>query len=676
MIEKVPTKEKLMQRNKELEQLLNLYRTIVDFVPISIFAKDVQDDYNYIIWNKELERVFGNKSEDTLGINDFQLFKKKEEAQYFRDIDTSVMQGHEIVDIPQENLATKNGTRIVHTRKTPIYDEGGAPHILLGCLEDITEKIRVEKELIESQQILAKSQEIAHIGHWHLNLITNNLTWSDEVYRIFGLQPQEFKATYETFLETIHPEDRERVNLAYTSSLTTKTPYEIVHRIVLRNSKIKHVRENCYTHYDENGKPIYSIGTVHDITDFKKFEEQIASREVRLIQQNIELKEAKVQAEENDHLKSIFLANMSHEIRTPLNAILGFADLLCNFTHQPDCIYREKVTEYSTIIKQRGNELLNLINDILDISKIQANQMVLHENVTDVNGLLDETYQFFSSLNEFGDNKFNIKFQITRKVSDDKRFLNIDSQRVKQVLVNLISNAFKFTIQGSIEFGCFISDGKLNFFVKDTGIGIPHDKLEIIFEPFRQIDNPMTSKVQSGTGLGLAICKGLVNLMQGRIVVQSKVDIGTEFIVSIPYQPSNPKIKESIEKPGKYYDWKNNTILVVEDDDCSTALLTEMLMNCKANIIVAQTGYQAYEIVLRHSDIDLILMDIRLPDGDGKVVTKMIKRYKKGIPIIAQTAHAMDSDRSSCLDAGCDEYIAKPIQQEELLALIHKYLGK
>lgn len=403
----------------------------------------------------------------------------------------------------------------------------------------------------------------------------------------------------------------------------------------------------------DNKKNILGLGEVfHDITVQKTTE--------------AELIKAKEKAEESDRLKSVFLANMSHEIRTPMNGIIGFTDMLNN-----DDLGPEEKKMYAEIIKDSTNQLLHIINDILDLSRIEAKQLKIERNYFDINKFLKELdYEF--ELIKTKLKKQNIQIHFQNKNTELQIYT--DETRLRQIISNLLNNALKFTDEGTIEYGYYIENNKdIVFYVKDTGIGISKSHQKMIFERFRQVDES-DARVYSGTGLGLSIVKGLIKILNGKIWLESTPGEGSIFFVSIPYEPLEKTLTKH-EKIIKHYKFKNKTVLIVEDEELNIIFFKELLKETGLKCIYADTGNKAIEIVKNNPLIDIILMDIKLPDIDGYSVTKTVKRIRKNVPVIAQTAFAYAEDRTECLIAGCDEYIAKPIRQPDLFNILNKYLN-
>lgn len=381
-----------------------------------------------------------------------------------------------------------------------------------------------------------------------------------------------------------------------------------------------------------------------------------------------DLKEAKDKAEESDRLKSAFLANMSHEIRTPMNAILGFSEMLTkpNYTD-------EDKKEFSSLISSNANNLLNLINDIIDIAKIEAGQIKVNYEITSLNKIFGELNATFQR-EKLQRGKFKVDLRVKFPTISEFNIIT-DPLRLKQVLTNLIGNALKFTDSGYIEFGFNImEDNIIRFYVQDSGIGITPEKQNIIFDRFRQADDSHTRRY-GGTGLGLAIVKHLIELLGGTIWVESTQGKGSTFYFTHPYHSSMAMNTESmnIKKIMPINNWQNKIILITEDEENNFKLLKAILAPSKARLIWAKNGKEAVEICKTNPLIDLVLMDLKMPEMTGYEATELIKKFRKKLPIIAQTAYAMADERAKTKEAGFDDFITKPINSDELLNKISIY---
>ena len=387
-----------------------------------------------------------------------------------------------------------------------------------------------------------------------------------------------------------------------------------------------------------------------------------------------ELIKAKEQAEESDRLKSAFLANMSHEIRTPINGILGFAELL----NEPD-LDMNNMHNYVSIIEKSGERMLNIINDIISLSKVDSGQMDIFVSKTNINEQLDFIYAFFKKEVE----KKGIKLLYEKSLLDKDAFINTDREKVYAILTNLVKNAIKFTQTGSIELGCNLVPGRsvtepeeLEFFIKDTGVGILPDQMNVIFERFRQ-GSELHSLNYEGAGLGLSISKAYVEMLGGKIRVESELGKGSTFYFTLPYEtyPEN-KIHKSNTIIKKIVENKINNlkILIAEDDENSELLLEMAVKKFSTEILKARTGSEAVDICLNFPDIDLILMDIKMPEMDGYEATRQIRYFNQKLVIIAQTAFAQRGDKEIALAAGCNDYISKPIKKDLLASMIKKHI--
>lgn len=378
----------------------------------------------------------------------------------------------------------------------------------------------------------------------------------------------------------------------------------------------------------------------------------------------LELIKAKEKAEESDRLKSAFLANMSHEIRTPMNGILGFSGLL-----KDPSLSTEEQQNYIQIIEESGNRLLGIINDIIDISKIESNQVLPIIIETNINEQLQFLFSFFKAETD------KKKIQLISEISETKDpfFIETDREKVYAVLTNLIKNAIKFTETGRIEFGYKTKDFFIEFFVKDTGIGIPKEKQSAIFERFIQADSSDKRAFQ-GAGLGLAISKAYVEMLGGKIWLESEINKGTTFYFSIPLvRAMKANNIEKNEKNSPLKPIKKWNILIAEDDTASSLLLDKDIAPFSHKITRVSNGKSAVEALKKDTTIDLVLMDLKMPEINGLEATRMIRTFNPSVLIIAQTAFGFEEDKIKALEAGCNDYISKPINKSELEKMILKH---
>lgn len=398
----------------------------------------------------------------------------------------------------------------------------------------------------------------------------------------------------------------------------------------------------------------------------QKLEREIQERKLK----DIELKAALEKAKESDRLKSAFLANLSHEIRTPMNGIMGFVELL-----DEPLLDGETQHTYVNLIKKSAKRMLNTITNIVNISKIESSQVNLRLTEVDINKELDFLYKFF-----LGDSKRKgIHLTYAKGLPDTDALIKMDHEKINGIMNNLISNAIKFTNEGTVEFGYEQKDNVLEFYVKDTGVGIRENKKGVIFERFRQGDDSITRPYE-GLGLGLSITKTYVEIMGGKIwyesIPEEKEGHGTRFYVELPYQPLEKEFQKNQDHDFEFpsiQDEKTLNTLIVEDDSVSEKLLEVKLGPLSKKILKARNGKEAINACLTNNDLDLVLMDIKLPDMSGLDVTRHIRKFNKDLLIVAQTAFAMEGDREKAIEAGCNDYITKPIEIEKFNLILKKY---
>lgn len=425
-----------------------------------------------------------------------------------------------------------------------------------------------------------------------------------------------------------------------------------------------------------NGQAIGFVGfdSVREIHSYSDHEEQLLQVYAQMLvnlRERLEKEEkliaAKVQAEESNRLKTAFLQNMSHEIRTPMNAILGFLGLL----REPE-IKGDLREDYVDIVDISGQRLLATINDIIEISKIEAGQAeVIYSDVN-----ISEMMRFHHDLFKLAADKKKLSFTISEKIPSSISVIRTDKHKFESILTNLINNAIKFTHHGSVEFGNYVEDDYLVFYVKDTGVGVPVHRLDAIFDRFVQADVSSTRPYE-GSGLGLSIAKAYIELLKGEIWVDSEVNKGSTFFFSVPIVRSGSQVSPARPKRNFSRNPLNGpTILIAEDDDTSFMYLQKILEKSGASILRAISGEDTIKAVREKAEISLVLMDVKMPGMDGLEATWQIRQFNKTVPIIAQTAYALTGDRDNAIKAGCNDYLSKPIKSTDLLRLAERYIGK
>lgn len=387
-----------------------------------------------------------------------------------------------------------------------------------------------------------------------------------------------------------------------------------------------------------------------------------------LVSSNLLIK-AKEKAEESDQLKSAFLANMSHEIRTPMNSILGFAELL-----KEPSLNGDEQQQYINKIEKGGERMLNIINDIISISIIDSGQLEVKLTESNINEQIEYIYTFFKPVTE----SKGLKFSFKNSLLLEEVILKTDRDKVSDILTSLVKNAIKYTDHGSIELGYVIKKDtepiEVEFYVKDTGIGIPQDRQEAIFERFIQADI-VDKMARQGTGLGLAISKAYVEMLGGKIWVESKQGSGSTFYFTLPYniETKDEFADNEISHPVEKSSINNLKILIAEDEESSEEYIKIVVQKLGKEIISVKTGTEAVEACRNNPDIDLVLMDIKMPEMNGYEATKRIREFNKKVIIIAQTAYALQGDREKAIEAGCNDYLAKPINKGLLHEIIEQH---
>ena len=393
----------------------------------------------------------------------------------------------------------------------------------------------------------------------------------------------------------------------------------------------------------------------------KKLNQQLQECINELKSTNKELIKAKERATDSEKLKTAFIKNMSHEIRTPMNGIVGFTNLLAN----PDLSSDERQS-YIEIVSQSSNRMLSTFNNLMEISLIETGQVSLNHSAININGELGDLYAQFRM--EAAQKSLDLKFYTD--LADKDANIYTDREKLSAILSNLLNNAIKYTPNGKVEFGYKKIDDKLEFYVKDTGIGIPAERQKAIFERFIQSDIDDTEAYQ-GNGLGLTIARSYVDLLGGDMRLVSQESKGSQFYFTIPYKTyhlDSPDTIHPAEENKKKT--KKPKVLIVEDETFTMDYLSIILKNICSEIIRADNGIDAVNICRRNPDIDLILMDIKMPLMNGYDAAKEIRTFNKEVIIIAQTAYAMPGDREKALEAGCNDYISKPINKEVLISMI------
>jgi len=551
----------------------------------------------------------------------------------------------------------------------------------IAIVRDISERRVAREALIASGARLAEAQRIARLGYWDWNIVTNELDWSDEIYRIFGWEPQEFPATYEAFQETIYPADREKVASAVESALEG-APYRIDHRITLPTGVVRYVHEQGEVTSDADGKPVRMVGTVQDVTETREAQEKLNAYANKLEWQNLIMTKAVEEAEAATIAKSEFLANMSHELRTPLNSVIGFAKILQKNTNrnlvETELTYLERIFD-------NGTHLLRLINDILDISKIETGKMEVIAETLSLPELIQDTLQ------QLGSQARSKEIVVTAEIPSEVKTIETDQGKLKQMLINLVGNALKFTAEGKITIALqtdSTSHQPVRIDVTDTGIGIPQDRLHDIFKSFQQADSS-TARKYGGTGLGLAITQRLSELLGFGLEVSSKEGEGTSFGIILSQRGHHLKPKGSDETWTAYRvvncvekrrtaealtgQFDGALALVISDIPEASQKVSQQLEDVGLSTLVATSGGDGLEMARQYHP-DLITLDFTAPEDN----CWQIYRELSADPILNKIPIVVLSDDAGSCRARLPDHIQvleKPVDDRQYSQVLRDILG-
>jgi len=634
------TERKLAE--KEIAMLAHALKSVTECVSIT-------DTHNKILFvNESFLKTYGFESDELLGNHISKITSQNNDPKQANEILTATIQGEWQGELLNKR---KNGTDFpIFLSTSVIMDKDRNPMGLIGVATDITIRKHAEETLIKLSRAVEQTADsiiitdrdgvIEYVNH-AFEVLTGYASGE-----VLGKAPAILKSGIN---------DSKYYKVLWNTILSGEVyRAEIVNK--KKNGVLYDEEKTISPIFDKNNTITHFVSTGVDITKRKLAEKELIS--------------AKNKAEESDRLKSAFLANMSHEIRTPMNGILGFAGLL----REPK-LTGEEQQEYIDIIEQSGARMLNIINDIISISKIESGGMEVSVKETNINKQFEYIYTFFKP--EAEKKGIHLHFKLN---SPSKKFIiKSDKEKIYAILTNLVKNALKFTLTGTIEFGYIpIIDGglsELKFYVKDSGVGINPEHQKFIFDRFRQSNEALNRNFE-GAGLGLAISRAYAEMLGGKIWVESELGKGSTFYFTIPQNIEAEMVNITDDEKSADLDENqihNLKILIAEDDDINEKFLTAMVKMYSNKILIAKTGAEAVITCHNNPDIDLILMDIKMPETDGYEATRQIRQFNTDVVIIAQTAFALTGDREKAIAAGCNDYIAKPYTKAILKSLIRKH---
>ena len=679
----------ITKRKQAENEILKLSHAI-EQNPASIIITDVNGNIEYA--NPKTLEITGYTKEELIGKNPRIFNSGEKPKEEYKQLWSSILSGK--VWFGEFHNKKKNGELYWESASiSPIFNEKNEIINYVAIKEDITERIRFEdtrKLLLEISQLVTKQISLtSFLAEVHQKF--------KQIIRADNFYVALYNETNNTFSFPYHVDEHDKVELNKPYDLSSGYTHYVLKSnqslIITPKYKLEVEKDGTIKGYGDDfsvwmGVPFTTSDKskpngVIAIQDYKNLESYTDADKaiMEIIAFNIgnfiervkyleDLVLAKEKAEESDRLKSAFLANMSHEIRTPMNGILGFTQFLL----EPD-LSSQKKQKYIEIVHKSGHRMLNTVNDIVEISKIEAGIVTVSVKETDLNSSVEELIRFFNPEVE----KKGLKLILETLLPEENKIVSTDRNKFDSILSNLLKNAIKYTESGMINVGCQTKGAFVEFYVKDTGIGIPKDRTEAVFERFVQADIADTM-VFEGSGLGLAIGKSYVEMLGGSIWVESKEGKGSTFYFTLPVH--NYATENTVDFNEMQVINENNKvktamrglkILIAEDDEPSRTYVSLIIEDLSSEILEAETGIEAVELCRNNKGIDLILMDIKMPGLNGYEATRQIREFNKDVIIIAQTAYALSGDLEKAIEAGCNDYISKPLEGDKLLKMVKKY---
>jgi two-component system CheB/CheR fusion protein len=606
-------------------------------------------DWIYIDANPAFEKLIGLERKDFVGnrLMDILPYIQDDPTYWISTFgETAISDKEQYI----KEYSTKEGRHYQVHLFSPAKGEFAA------TFADITELKNKKEALAVSEAELTRAQEITHVGSWYLDLLNNKVRWTSELYKIYGFDPELPLPDYPEHKKLFTKPSWGVLSTAVESARVKGTPYQLELEMIRGNGEKGWMYAMGEAVKNEQGNIIALKGAVQDITQQKLYE--------------TELIKARKDAEVANIHKNYFLANMSHEIRTPMNGVIGFAELLKN-----DNLTKTERLKYLEIIDGSSKQLLNLIDDIIDIAKIESNEITMIYKECHISKLIKNLEITYNRL-KIVKNKKDIVIKSYVPKALESLVIITDYQRLQQVISNLLNNALKFSEKGEISFGFSVEEDNLKFFVKDEGIGIEKSKHKEVFERFKQINYDNSAKY-GGTGLGLSISRGIITLFGGYIELTSELNKGTRFDFTIPLKRAN--IKKEIKQTGSFDPegfLKNKTILIAEDDPLIQLLFKIVLKKTGADVFYASNGSSAVNTYKSNKNIDIVLLDIRMPEMNGIEAMEKILKINPEAKIIMQTAYAMADEKEKCYKKGCVDFLSKPVVKEQLFETLDKWVNR
>ncbi|MBD2152149.1 PAS domain S-box protein [Pseudanabaena sp. FACHB-1277] len=652
------------------------YASLAAAAPVAIFRFD--EPLNCVYVNERWSDLSGRPMESALGHGWMESVHPEDReqsiaewAEYYAhsNPESQIIHGSE-----GRHLRPDGTTTWVYIQVAKEFDNDGNIVGYIGTLTDITDRKNTELALQDLSDRLEFALKGANIGIWEWQISEGRLLWDERMFNLYGISPEAFSGEYEDWFQSIHPDDQEWVQQAEQQSPQGAKECHVEFRIIRPNGTIRFIDSYVFNQYNAQGEIQKKVGLNIDITDRKQAEIQLQRINEELIKAT--------------RLKDEFLANMSHELRTPLNAILGMTEIL-----QEGILgdLNDRQMQSLQTIEKSSNHLLELINDILDVAKVEAGQIKLFCQPCHVETLCQSGLLFIKQ------QAFTKNIQLETEIPAHLPTINLDERRIRQVLINLLNNAVKFTPDGgkvsikvnyiafsdkdAIAHNGAVTCDKLEISIVDTGIGIAPDQIQRLFQPFVQVESAL-NRSYNGTGLGLALVKRLVELHGGEVRLTSELGVGSCFTIALPITPfcevaveSAPPLLSSSETiTGEIANMP--LILLAEDNEANVTMFVEYLSLKGFRLLVAHNGRMAIDLA-QQTHPDLILMDIQMPGMDGLEAIQHIRQKPElaNTPIIALTALAMSGDRDRCLAAGANDYLSKPVSMKQLVTKINSYLG-